>query len=135
MVAGNVVSSRLAGKLSPRAVVSRGIVVMLAAAAANVILNVVMPPRLPWVVLPMAVYATGLFVAFASLQLIALELFPDRKGMAASCQSFLVTLGMGFTAGVSAPLLWDTPLHLAAGMLGNALVGLALYRWESVRRS
>jgi len=134
MVAGNVVSSRLAGKLPPRAVVHRGIIIMLIAAIANVILNVVMPPRLPWVVLPMAAYATGLFVSFASLQLIALELFPDRKGMAASCQSFLVTLGMGFTAGVTAPLLWDTPLYLAAGMLGNALVGLALYRWESVHR-
>jgi len=134
MVAGNVISSRLAGKLSPRDVVRRGIGIMLLASAANVVLNIFSPPQLPWVVLPMAVYATGLFVAFASLQLIALDLFPDRKGMASSCQSFLVTLGMGFTAGVSAPLLWGTTLHLAFGMLANALLGLVFYYWEGRRQ-
>lgn len=135
MVAGNILSSRLAGRCDTRTVVHRGIVIMLAAALSNVVLNLLLPPALPWVVLPVALYATGLFAAFASLQLIAMDLFPDRKGMAASCQSFLVTLGMGFTAGVSAPLLWDTTLHLAIGMLGNALLGLALYRWEFLRKA
>jgi len=131
MVAGNVFASRLAGKLSPRAIVRRGILIMLAAVLANVVLNAFTPPQLPWVVLPIAVYAGGLFMAFANLQLIGMDLFPERKGMAASCQGFLVTLGMGFTAGVSAPLLWDTTLHLAAGMLVNTLLGVALYAWES----
>lgn len=131
MVAGNVFASRLAGKLSPRAVVRRGILIMLAAALANVALNAIIPPQLPWVVLPIAVYAGGLFMAFANLQLIGMDLFPERKGMAASCQGFLVTLGMGFTAGVSAPLLWDTTLHLAIGMLANTLLGVALYAWEN----
>ncbi|GAB2180798.1 multidrug effflux MFS transporter [Denitratisoma sp. agr-D3] len=133
MVAGNVVAGRLAGRLPVRTLVWRGIVVMLGASVFNLGINAFGQPGLPWVVLPVALYASGLFMAFASLQLIAMDLFPTRRGMAASCQSFLVTLGMGFTAGVSAPLLWDSTFHLALGMALNALLGLTLFVWESRR--
>ncbi|RTL55745.1 MAG: Bcr/CflA family efflux MFS transporter [Rhodocyclaceae bacterium] len=129
MVTGNVLSSRLAGKLRVDRVVALGIVIVLAAATGNVVLNAFMVARLPWAVVPMMIYAVGLFTAFSGLQLMALDMFPARRGMASSCQSFIVTLGMGLTAGVAAPLLWDSTLHLAGGMAIYCCLGLAFYRW------
>lgn len=129
MVAGNVISSRLAGKKSARTLIQIGAAIMAAAAVLNVGMNLLMAPQLPWAVLPMGLYSAGLFTGFAALQLQALDLFPERRGMASSCQSFWQTLAMTLTAGVLAPALWDSTLTLALGMAGCLIVGMALYFW------
>lgn len=129
MVGGNVLSSKLAGKHSPRTPIVLGATIMLAAAVLNVAMNLLMAPRLPWAVLPMGLYSAGLFTTFATLQLVALDLFPERRGMAASCQAFWQTLGMAITAGILAPALWDSTLNLALGMAGCLVSGLWLYFW------
>lgn len=129
MVAGNVISSKLAGKHSSRKTVGIGAAIMAVAAALNVGMNLLMVPRLPWAVLPMGLYSAGLFTLFATLQLVALDLFPERRGMAASCQAFWQTLGMAVTAGAIAPALWDSTLNLALGMASCLLIGMGLYVW------
>jgi DHA1 family bicyclomycin/chloramphenicol resistance-like MFS transporter len=62
-----------------------------------------------------------------SLQLRALDLFPDNRGLASSCLSVTQTSTNVLTAAVLAPLLWGTTMTLALGMAGFLLAGLAVF--------
>ena len=59
--------------------------------------------------------------------LLALDYFPTHRGLASSCQSFLQMMFSSLTAGVVAPALWSSVVGLAAGMVGNLLLGLASF--------
>lgn len=130
---GGALSGRLAGRVSGRRTVGIGYGLMMAGMAANVALHAVRPAGLPGSVLPLFVYATGLALAMPSLTLFGLDLFPERKGLAASCQAFLLTGGNGLTAGLLAPVAQASPLRLAwvsAALLavGGILAGACFLR-------
>ncbi|HAF53635.1 MAG TPA: hypothetical protein DCL01_00090 [Thauera sp.] len=61
------------------------------------------------------------------MSLLALELFPARRGMASSCQSFLQIGLNAVTAGLTAPLLWGSAFSLASGMALFAMAGLLVW--------
>jgi DHA1 family bicyclomycin/chloramphenicol resistance-like MFS transporter len=103
---------------------------MMAAALGNLLLNLLVPPGLPWSVLPVAVYFTGSALAMPSLTLMALDIFPAQRGLASSCQSFVATTGNALTAALGAPLVWASTLTLALGegvLLAIGLVAFLLY--------
>ena len=105
-----------------------GYVLMIAAAAGNVAFHALSAPALPWSVVPLVVYVLGASLAMPSLTLMALaELFPARRGMAASCQAFVQTSGNALVIAVLAPLLWGSALALSLGMAGALLVGSAAF--------
>lgn len=116
-------SDRLAGKLSPACTIVIGYLVMSAAATLNLILNLVMPPALPWSVLPLFGFTLGMSLAMPCLTLRALDLFPEQRGLAASCQTFLQSGFNTLAAGLIAPALWGSTLTLAFGMGGLLLLG------------
>jgi DHA1 family bicyclomycin/chloramphenicol resistance-like MFS transporter len=89
LMIGSWLSGRLAGKLSPACTIAVGYLVMSAAAALNIALNLVLPPALPWSVLPLFGFTLGMSLAMPCLTLRALDLFPEQRGLAASCQTFL----------------------------------------------
>ena len=66
-------------------------------------------------------------VAMPSMQLLALDLFPEKRGLASSCLSVTQTSTNVLTAAVLAPLLWATPLTLASGMAGFLVLGLVTF--------
>jgi DHA1 family bicyclomycin/chloramphenicol resistance-like MFS transporter len=80
MVIGAFISGQLAGRLSPRRTIALGCVIMSLAAAANLIMNLLMPARLPWAILPFPFYNLGMAMAMPSMQLLALDLFPEKRG-------------------------------------------------------
>jgi DHA1 family bicyclomycin/chloramphenicol resistance-like MFS transporter len=125
LMSGSWLSGRLAGKMSLRQTILRGYLVMAAAALANVVLNLWLPPALPWSVLPIFVYTFGMSLAMPCLTLLALEPFPRQRGLAASCQMFLQSGINGLVAGVLAPALWDSTLTMALGMGVLMLLGAA----------
>jgi DHA1 family bicyclomycin/chloramphenicol resistance-like MFS transporter len=57
----------------------------------------------------------------------ALDLFPNIRGTAASCQSFMVTLTGAVVAGIVAPALSHSVLALALGQAAFALAALTLW--------
>ena len=62
------------------------------------------------------------------LTVMALDLFPQRRGLASSCQGFLQTSGNTLITAVVAPALWVSALGLSAGMAAIFLLsGIALY--------
>ena len=131
MVIGAALSGRMAGRWLPHRTIAVGFAIMSAAAVLNVLVAALMRPGVPWSVLPIALYTLGMALAMPSLSLIALDQFPSRRGLASSCQSFLQVGINALTAGVLAPVLWASPLTLAAGMAGFlSLGGLAFTRWR-----
>jgi DHA1 family bicyclomycin/chloramphenicol resistance-like MFS transporter len=127
MVAGAWGSGRLAGRRTRGQTVALGYVIMGTAAAGNVLLNLLVAPGLPWSVVPIFVYFAGSALAMPSLTLMALDLFPAQRGLAASCQSFIQTTGNALTTAVVAPLVWASTLTLAVGQAVMLAMGLAAF--------
>lgn len=123
LMCGSWLSGRLAGRLSLPRTIGYGYLVMGIAALLNVGLNLALPPSLPWSVLPIFVYTLGMSLAMPCLTLLALDPFPEQRGLAASCQTFLQSAFNAAAAGVLAPLLWSSTLGLALGMGGLLLLG------------
>ena len=116
LVFGAWLSGRLAGKFSPRKTVACGYALMGLAALINIVLNLALPPGLPWSILPMPLYTLGMSLTMPSMTLLALELFPAQRGLAASCQMFIQSMNNSLIAGVIAPLAWRSTLTLASAM-------------------
>ena len=123
LMLGSWLSARLAGKLSPMQCIVRGYGIMAAAALLNLAISHLLPPAVPWSVLPLFVYNTGMALAMSALTLLALDPFANERGLAASVQTFLQSGTNGLVAGLVAPLLWGSTQVLAFGMAGFALLG------------
>jgi len=128
IMVGSQISGRAAGKLAPAETIRRAYGFMAAAAIVNLVYSGLFEPSIPWAVLPLAIFGVGFAMAMPSLALTTLDLFPTRRGMAASLQGFVSGMVNVINAGVLAALLWDRPASLAAGMLAMMLGGYACWR-------
>jgi DHA1 family bicyclomycin/chloramphenicol resistance-like MFS transporter len=133
MMLGAALSGWLAGRVTPRRTVVLGYAGMMCAALANVSFHAWHHAQLPWSVAPIFFYSIGMALAMPSLVLFGLDLFPAQKGLAASCQAFLMTGINALTAGVLSPLANASPFRLAAVSasltLGGLLCTLLYFAW------
>lgn len=127
MLIGTWLSGRLAGRLSNRRTVALAYGFMVTAALGNVAFHYWHAPALPWSILPLVVYVLGCSLSMPSLTLLALDLFPERRGLASSCQGFVQSSGNALVTAVLAPLLWGTGLALSLGMLALFAGGAAAF--------
>ncbi|MFY9329582.1 MAG: multidrug effflux MFS transporter [Georgfuchsia sp.] len=127
MMLGSLANGRLAGRLSPRRTIALGFLVMTLASIGNVLLNIWLPPQLPWAMVPIFIYVAGMALTMPCLQLLAMDLFPARHGMASSCQGLIQSAINAVVAGAVVPLLWGSTLTLANGMLGFMTAGLVAF--------
>ncbi len=116
VVMGAFLSGRLAGHLSPRRTVRYGYTVMFGAALLNLGYHALLPPALPWTVLWVMAYSTGMSLAVPSITLLVLDLFPENRGLAASLQAAQQSFFSGVVAGLLSPLVSGTGMGLAGGM-------------------
>lgn len=127
VIGGSMLSGKAAGRLSPRRTIALGFGIMILASAANLAHSAWMPANVIGSVLPVAVFVLGMSLAMPSLSLMVLDLFPERRGLVSSCQSFVQVGLNALSAGLIVPLLWGTPLTLAAGMGVFLALGLASF--------
>jgi MFS transporter, DHA1 family, multidrug resistance protein len=120
---GAYLSGRLAGKVTPMRTIKIAYLVMFGAAAFNLTYSALFAPGLPWSVAPIMIYTIGMALAMPSLTLLALDLFPHNRGLAASLQGFEHSLLYGLAAGVLAPLIYHSDLTLALGMTSLLAAG------------
>jgi DHA1 family bicyclomycin/chloramphenicol resistance-like MFS transporter len=125
MVIGAWLSGHYAGKISRKRTIVYSLIIMTVAASANVLLNWLFPPVLPWPIVPLFVYVLGMAMAMPSVTLLALDLFPMQRGLAASCQGFL-SIGANSVISAFVPLVWGTTLSLAWTMAWMMAVGGAM---------
>ena len=131
MTFGAWLSGRAAGRLSASRTVALGYALIFGGVALGLVLNSLMPPALPWFVLPICVSGMGISLAFPTLTLLMLDRFPAVRGAAASVQTAM-SLGLSsLVAGLLSPLAAQSGIDLALSSLGMSLAGFAcwtLYR-------
>ena len=129
---GAWVSGRLAGRIAQRQQVRVGFALMLLAAAANVVANLLFTAHASWAFLPVALFAFGWALVVPVVTLMVLELNPRRRGMASSLHAFVGSAANGIVAGVIAPLVMGSTVALAGAALAMLTIGLVA--WLVVRR-
>lgn len=125
MMAGSWLSGRIAGHWSTAKTLATAFAILGSGAALNLAVSLAVPPGVPWSIVHLAVYNFGMALAMPTLTLLALDRFPDRRGMASSCQSFIQTGINALYASLLVPLLWGSVLTLAFGMAGLAALAAA----------
>ncbi len=130
---GAQISGRSAGRLTPMQTVKRAYLFMAAASFCNLVYAIAVPPSIPWAVIPLMVYGIGFAMAMPSITIITLDLFPTRRGMAASLQGFVSGMVNTLTAGIISPALSRDTVWLAAGMFAMMACGAA--SWTLYLRS
>ncbi|MDA8328146.1 MAG: multidrug effflux MFS transporter [Betaproteobacteria bacterium] len=124
---GAFLSGRLAGRISADGTVRIAYFLLFTAVSVNLLYNSLFVPIWPWAVLPLTLYSTGMSLAMPSITLLALDLFPQHRGLVSSMQGFVQTLLNAIVAGVISPLLSGTPLYLSLGMGTFLLSGYAFW--------
>ncbi len=132
IMAGAFISGRVAGNWSLEKTVRVGYMIMLSAASMNLAYVALFPSTLLWAVVPIALYAIGTALAFPSISLMVMNLFPARRGMATSLSGFVTGMVNVLVAGVVSPAVSHSPLWLAISM--GCLMFTGWCCWFAYRR-
>lgn len=139
IMGGAWLSGRLAGRIPPKRQIRHGFVIMLSVALLNLGANGLFAPHVSWALAPIAIFAFGWALMAPSVTLLALDLFPERRGMASSLQTFVAASANGLVAGVVVPLVMHSSIGLALASLSLMAVGLLAWlylhhRWPEIGR-
>ena len=129
IMGGAFVSGRLAGRIDRERQIKLGFAVMLTVSVLNLFANLLFTAHVSWALIPISLYAFGWAMMTPVVTLMVLDLFPHRRGMAASLQAFVGAASNGLVAGVLSPLVMHSTQYLAAASLALMLVGLIAWIW------
>ncbi len=93
MTLGSAIGGKFAATVAPVRMIWLGFALMGGAGVAGIAYAANFTAAVPWAVLPLAVYTFGLAFAMPALQVKALALFPDNRGLASSMQAFVPLCG------------------------------------------
>ncbi len=128
MTIGSAWGGKAAGRFPPARMMWLGFAIMGAAGLLSVIYNSLFVAAIPWAVLPLGIYTFGLAVAMPAIQVGALSLFPDNRGLASSMLAFIQMMLFALVSGLVAPLLFDSAFKLALGVLVGLVASFACWR-------
>jgi DHA1 family bicyclomycin/chloramphenicol resistance-like MFS transporter len=123
VIIGAWLSGRLAGRTTPERTVGLGYLIMAVAALASIGYHALFPAAIPWTILPIMLYSVGMALAMPSLTLLALDLFPRNRGMAASVQGFTQSMSNAVLAGLISPLVSFSQFSMAVSTAVFLLLG------------
>lgn len=129
IMGGAWISGRLAGRIEPVRQIKLGFTIMLVVSVINLAANVLFKAHAGWALIPIGLYALGWAMMTPVVTLMVLDLFPERRGMAASMQAFIGSASNGVVAGVVAPLVMHDTVTLAVASLLLMMVGLVAWVW------
>ncbi|TAL13884.1 MAG: Bcr/CflA family efflux MFS transporter [Aquabacterium sp.] len=138
IMGGAWTSGRLAGRIPLARQIHIGMGVMLVVSLLNLGANALWTAQAWWALPPIGLYSFGWALVTPAVTLMVLDLFPQRRGMAASLQAFIGALANGFVAGAISPLVMHSAWLLALGSLAMMCVGLVAWtvaqRWDNRAR-
>jgi len=133
LVAGGFIAGRLVGRVSPAASIVLGLT-LSGLALVGFLLGVLLGSPRFWLMLPLAGYSLALALTMPALTLLALDCYPQTRGMAAALQSFVQ---LGFSALLAlfvVDWLAGNLLHLALGALFLWLLGNLIWYRKALGR-
>ena len=128
MTIGSAWGGKVASRIAPANMMWLGFAIMVGAGVISVAYNTFFVAAIPWAVLPLGLYTFGLAVAMPAIQIGALALFPDNRGLAASMLSFIQMMLFAIVSGLVAPMLFDSALKLALGVLAGVAASFVCWR-------
>ena len=132
IMAGAMVSGRVAGRLTPQQQIRKGFSIMLVIGVVNLVANLLFKADVAWAMFPICVFAFGWAMMVPVVTLLVLDLHPERRGMASSLQMFVGSTANGLVAGVISPLVMHSTVALATASL--VMMGVGLLSWTYIRR-
>ncbi len=132
IMAGAMVSGRLAGKIAPKKQIRHGFVIMLLIGVTNLVANILFTAHVSWALWPLGIFSFGWALMVPVVTLLVLDLHPERRGMASSLQMFVGATANGIVAGVISPMVMHSTVALAAASL--TMMCLGLVSWIYIRR-
>ena len=131
MITGIMLGSLLAGRVAhfwrPERTICIGFGMMIGAAVVNVLYTSLFTVAIPWAVLPILLCTFGMAFVSPAMTIVTLDLYPSRRGMAASLQSAFVMGAFSIYSGLVVPFLFGSALKLAVGVLAGFLASVALW--------
>ena len=131
LILGSRVSNHLAGRLSPIQTMALGLGLSALAVCYNLLQAWLQPQDVVhgvWLtVTPITLYVMGMATAMPSLNLIALDYWPEQRGLASALQGATQMALGGVVSGVMVAWLADSLLALAIGMAGLYTASLLLW--------
>ena len=76
--------------------------------------------------IPILLCTFGMAFVSPAMTIVTLDLYPSRRGMAASLQSAFVMGAFSIYSGLVVPFLFGSALKLASGVLAGCLASVAL---------
>ncbi|NDI21452.1 MAG: Bcr/CflA family efflux MFS transporter [Betaproteobacteria bacterium] len=113
MMIGSALSSRLSGRFPPMRQVVLGLWIGAAASALNIALTLAYPGSVWMAIAPIGVYTLGWALMVPAVTVRAIDLYPSRRGMASSMQSFIGGLSNSLMAGLIVPAVMHSLLAMA----------------------
>ena len=132
IMAGAWVSGRVAGRITPKRQIRNGFVIMLCIGVVNLVANLLFTAHVSWALFPLGIFAFGWAMMVPVVTLLVLDLYPERRGMASSLQSFIGSLANAIVAGAISPLVMHSAVALAAASI--CMMGIGLVAWMYMRR-
>ncbi len=108
---------------------------MLVASLLNLTLPTLLAPSIFSVVGPMVVYTTGIAMALPALTILALDCFPERRGMASAMQGFIQAIVNALVTSLAIPLLHDQLLFFILGQGGFFLLAVLFLLFSTRKRA
>ena len=114
MMLGAALSGRQAGRRTPNQMMRLVFRLATIAVAMNLLVNLCLPPGVPWTVLPLALIGVSVALGFPTLAILILDRFPLTRGAGSSLQTAISLLFMALLSGSLSPLVAHQPLLLAS---------------------
>ena len=113
MMLGSAISSRLSGRFPPMRQVRVGLWISAFASLLNIGLTIVFPAQVAMAIFPIALFTLGWALTVPAITVRAIDLYPSRRGMASSMQSFIGGLSNSLMAGLIVPAVMHSLLAMA----------------------
>jgi DHA1 family bicyclomycin/chloramphenicol resistance-like MFS transporter len=104
-----------------------GHLVMMVAGVINISVNAMHATPMPWDLVALPIFALGMMMTQPSLQVMALDCFPERRGLASSCYVTVQQFGNFLSSALLVPLLLGNTLSMAVGMAILQCLGLLVF--------
>ncbi|MFV0253808.1 MAG: multidrug effflux MFS transporter [Beutenbergiaceae bacterium] len=131
LLVGSWLSGHLAGSMRRERLIDAALAATVVAGVANVVI-VMVTPHLPWAMVGPGLLAGAIAVAFPAIQLEILDSFPANRGAAASLGTFGSLAFNAVIAGIIAPMVGLSLMHVAVTALVFVTLGAMI--WAGHRR-